>query len=181
LAPPVDPETRGWRRAFTGLYLAYTLGACVLAFFSILMSLTRERAVQLRGPQIRPDNARHVLVCERDLGILVEDLHKKAFSLQEHVLSGTRDLRQEWARYAGTWRDRWGEVGRRCRLAEFRSDPRYPALELLAEAYAEMDELEHVYAGLVQTFADRQEERLRSVLGKLRAARQALRQGKVGG
>ena len=78
-----DPRLRGWRRAFTGLYLCYTLSACLLAFFSILLSLTQEHAGPLRGPRIRPDNARHVLLCERDLGILLEDIHKKAFSLQE--------------------------------------------------------------------------------------------------
>ena len=153
----------------------------MLAFFSILLSLTREHAVKLRGPEIRPGNARHVLVCERDLGILLEDLHKKAFSLQAHALQGDRDLRREWARYARGWRERWGEVGRRCRLAEFADNASYPALGLLAQAHAEMDELAHVYSGLVNTFADRQEERLQSVRHKLRSARQALRRGKAGG
>lgn len=180
-APPRDPQLRRWRRAFTGLYLTYTLGACVLAFFSILLSLTREHAVKLRGPEIRPDNARHVLVCERDLGILLEDLHKQVFSLQAHALAEDRDLRREWARYDKGWRERWGEVGRRCRLAEFASDARHPALGFLAQAHAEMDELAHVYTGLVDTFADRQEERLQSVRHKLRSARKALRAGKVGG
>ena len=181
LAPPRDPSLRRWRRAFTGVYLTYTLGACVLTFLSILLSLTREHAVKLQGPEIRPDNARHVLICERDLGILLEDLHKKAFSLQEHALPESRDLRREWARYTKTWRERWGEVGRRCRLAEFASDPTHPALELLAQAHAEMDELAHVYSGMVQSFVDRQEERLQSVRHKLRSAREALRTGKAGG
>lgn len=176
-----DPRLRGWRRAFTGLYLGYTLGACVLAFFSILLSLTRERAVEARGPKIRPENARHVLVCERDLGILLEDLHRHAFSLQEHALSGTHDLRGEWSRYARKWRNRWSEVGRRCRLDELADDARYPALALLAQAHTEMDELAHVYAGLIQNFTDRHEERLDSVRDKLRSARRELRRGKKAG
>jgi len=175
-----DPHLRSWRRAFTGLYLVYTLGACLLAFFSILLSLTREHAVALRAQQIRPDNARHVLLCERDLGILLEDIHKKTFSLQEHVLEGTRDLRGEWLRYERGWRERWSEVGRRCRLGELGGDTRYPALGLLAQAHAEMEELAHVYSGLIETFADRQEERLESVREKLRSARQELRKRKAG-
>jgi hypothetical protein len=174
-----DPRLSGWRRTFTGLYLAYTLGACLLAFFSILLSLTREQP--MRGQRIRADDVRHVLLCERDLGILLEDIHKKAFSLQEHALEGTRDLRREWSTYARGWRERWSEVGRRCRLGELSGDGRHPALALLAQAHAEMDELAHVYAGLITTFTDRQEERLQSVRQKLRSARQELRKRKAGG
>jgi len=151
-----------------------------MAFFSILLSLTRERTVEARGPQIKPHNPRHVLVCERDLGILLEDLHKQAFSLQERALSGTHDLHKEWARYEHSWRNRWSEVGRRCRLDELGGDQRYPALALLAQAHAEMDELAHVYTRLIHAFADRQEERLQSVRDKLRSARQELRRGKAG-
>ncbi|MEK6608651.1 MAG: hypothetical protein AABZ30_13405 [Myxococcota bacterium] len=177
---PVDTP-RIFRRVSLGIYLTYTFGACVWVTASIVAALVRERPVRLKRPAIDPAQPAQVLRCEHDVNNLVQDLHRHVFAVQMGALDKETDLRREWFRFLETWRDRWAEVGRRCRLGESAgSGSGRRALELLTEAHEQIEELATAYGALLETFENRYLDRLHDIRKTLADARTTARrtQGK---
>lgn len=147
-----------------------TFGSCVWVATSIVAALLRERPVRLQRPPIDPGNPAQVLRCEKDLRALVEDLHRKVFAVQTAELERKTEMRRVWDRFVDRWRDRWTEVGRRCRLADTGGSA---ALDRLADAHAQIDELATAYGGLLDSFENRYVDRLRAIRAALDDARRA--------
>ncbi len=80
-----EKTVRLWRRIFLGLYLAFTLGACLLAFLSILAyQLGAHEPPVKRGRRIMAsaDNPKELRDCHKRLERLATELHKETFTLQ---------------------------------------------------------------------------------------------------
>lgn len=166
-----DPE-KTLRRIFSFFYLFVTFGACIWVTISIVSALLRDRPIKLRKPPIDVTNRAQVLGCERDVAALVQDLHRQAFAVQMAALEKETDLQGQWDVFLDRWRDRWTEVGKRCRLQEL-AGTGTPAIDRLADAHAQVDELATAYGALLDSFNNRYVDRLRSIRQALAEARAA--------
>lgn len=174
--PRAARTVQRWRRAFLGLYLAFTLGAVLVAFFSVLAVHCGGHAAGMRGPRIREDgsDAKELRACQADLDRLLRDLHHEAFTVQARALRFDTDPATEWQNWSAAWRKRWQVLDYRCRLQELSGRTATPEIEKMASVHRALDELQFAYGGLVSRFAGTYVERLRGLRDQLEDIRKMI-------
>ncbi len=171
--PRAERIVRRWRRAFLGIYLAITLGAVLVAFFSVLAVHCGGRPTAVKGPRIKEDasDPAELRSCQADLDLLLRDLHKEAFTVQQKALRFDTDPAQEWQNWSAGWRLRWQALDYRCRFQDTAVLRSSPEIDKMASIHKALDELQFAYGGLVSRFAGTYVERLRQLRGQLQDVR----------
>jgi hypothetical protein len=175
----LDPSSqertiRRWKRAFFGIYLAFTMSAAGLAFFSVLAVHCGWQPPPAAGPQIstNADNPAELRTCHRDLDRLLRDLHKEAFTVQARALRFDTNPATEWRDWSKQWQLRWRTLAWRCRFRELAGQGVSPAIDQMAAVHTALDELHLGYSSQVDRFVDAYVQRLRKLskeLGEVRA------------
>lgn len=174
---------RRWRRIFLGLYLAFTVGAALLGFFSILAyQLGANRLPVHTGRQIsaRANNPWELRDCHQRLERLATDLHKETFTLQSQALKFETDPAVEWRNWSVQWQHRWQQLDHRCRLSELSVQGVSAEIDKMAAIHRSLDELQLSYSGVVNTFVERYVERLRTLRSELTQVRGMIDRRKPG-
>jgi hypothetical protein len=171
---PQERTVRRWKRAFFGIYLAFTFAAAALAFFSVLSVHCGWHSTPPAGPQISPgaDRPEELRTCHRDLDRLLRDLHKEAFTVQARALRFDTNPATEWRDWSKQWQLRWRTIAWRCRFRELAGQGMSPAIDQMAAVHTALDELHLGYSGQVDRFVDAYVQRLRKLskeLGEVRA------------
>lgn len=172
--PSEERTVRRWRRAFFGIYLAFTFAAVVLTFFSVLAVQCGWHTPLPTGPQIDPNgnNPAELRTCHRDLDRLLRDLHKEAFTVQARALRFDTNPATEWRDWSRQWQLRWRTIAWRCRFRELAGQGTSPAIDRMAAVHSALDELHLAYSGQVDRFIEAYVQRLRKLskeLGEVRA------------
>jgi hypothetical protein len=174
--PRAEQTVRRWRRAFLGIYLAFTAGAILIAFFSILAVHCGGRPAGIQGPRIREDgsDSRELRRCQADLDRLLRDLHREAFTVQSKALRFDTDPGSEWQNWSAAWRRRWQMLDYRCRFGALSGKASSPEIEKMASIHRTLDELQFAYGGLVARFAGTYVDRLRTLRAQLEDVRKMI-------
>jgi len=183
-APDIEEKTvRPWRRAFLGLYLAFTLAAILTTFFSVLVANCGGSPVPEGGPQISPggQDPADLRGCHKDLERLLSDLHREAFTVQGKALRYDTDPGAEWRNWSQEWRLTWRSLGWRCRFDELGGKEMSPEIDQMAAIHRQLEELQLSYSGLVEKFVDTYVDRLRKLRKELGQVRDAIDRRKPGG
>jgi hypothetical protein len=164
-----DKTVRRFRKAFLGLYLAFTIGMSVWTFLTLLASNCGGRAIPSKEPRIssKADDLFELRQCQRELERLLTDLHKETFNLQGKALRFDTDPGTEWRNWAAGWRQRWHALDWECRLSELSGKGVSAEIDAMESVHLELDELQHSYTGVVDTFVERYVERLHRLRGEL--------------
>lgn len=164
-----DRTINRWKRTFLGTYLAFTLGAVFLAFFSILAVQCGARPVSPRGPRIgeSANSPAELRQCHHDLERLLADLHREAFTVQAKALRFNTDPASEWRNWSAAWELRWRSLDWRCRFGDLAGTQKIPEIERMAAVHATLEELHLSYSGLVDRFVDTYAARLHKMRTEL--------------
>lgn len=170
-----EKTVRLWRRIFLGLYLAFTLGACLLAILSILAyQLGAHEPPVKRGRRIMAsaDNPKELRDCHRRLERLATELHKETFTLQINALKFKHmDPATEWRNWSTGWKHRWRRLDYRCRLSDLSDQGVSTEIDKMAAIHRSLDDLQLSYSGVVNTFVERYVDRLRRLRSELTGVR----------
>jgi hypothetical protein len=178
--PRAAKTVRRWRRAFLGIYLAFTFGAVLVAFMSTLAVHCGGRSLASlphhKGPRIRTDAAdpNELRGCQAELDRLLRELHREAFTVQQKALRFDTDPASEWTNWSAAWRARWQALDYRCRFSEGGGKTRSPEIDKMANIHKALEELQFAYSGLVSSFAGTYVDRLRHLRSQLQEVRESI-------
>jgi hypothetical protein len=166
--PRAERTIRRWRRAFLGLYLTFTFGAVIVAFFSILAVQCGGIPLAHTGPRIQDvSDPIELRSCATGLDRLLRDLHREALTVQQTALRFDIDPAREWQNWAEAWHMRWRALAYRCRFQEASGSNVSPELRRMVEIHTALDELQFAYGGLVSRLAGNYAQRLRRLSSQL--------------
>lgn len=153
---------RRWKRIFLGIYLAFTCSVSLLALLSIVAVHCGAYHIPIKGERIgiTADDPKQLGDCHRKLKRLMTDLHRQTVHLQAKALRFDVDPSVEWSKWSDGWRNRWRVINWRCRLSDLSGQEDKPEINNMASIHMALDELQLSYTGVMNTFVDRNKNRL---------------------
>lgn len=170
-----------WRKVFLGVYLVFVVGAVLITFVSVLGFHLGAYKVPIKGTQISPraDKPMELRACHSRLSRLMTSLHKETFSLLARSQRFETQPAKAWEDWSRDWRHRWAVLDHYCRLSELAGTGVSPEIDKMARIHQALDELHISYTGVVNNFAERYVDRLRTLRDEVASVRAMIdRRGK---
>lgn len=161
---------RQWKRIFFIIYLAFTIAAVLVAFFSILaVHLGATQAPIRKGRRIKSkaEDPKELRDCHRRLKKLATELHRETFTLQAKALRFETNPAVEWRNWSAGWKHRWRYLDYRCRLSELADTGASNEIDKMAAIHRSLEELQLSYSGVVESFVERYVSRLHTLKEEL--------------
>ena len=136
-----------------------TFGATAIIIAWLIASVAQSLFAR---PAVRPsatfsgraDDVDALLTCQADVESLFDDVNRKLFDLQSLGSRYDIELAQQWEAFSKRWKQRWREVGARCRFDELENHGLGAAYDHLAVVYDELEEVQRAYAVLLYNYID---------------------------
>jgi hypothetical protein len=162
-----------WRKLFLGIYLVFVVVSVLVTFFSVLAFHLGVHQVPIKGTRISAtaDDPKELRACHRRLSRLMTDLHKEAFSLLAHSQRFETHPARAWENWSRDWHHRWRVLDHHCRLSELSGRGVSPEIDKMARIHQALDELHISYTGVVNNFAERYVDRLRTLREEVASVR----------
>jgi hypothetical protein len=121
----------------------------------------------------RADDVDALLTCQADVESLFDDQHQKLFAIQELGARYDIALAEQWEAFSKRWKQRWREVGARCRFEELENHGLGAAYDHLAVVYDELEEVQRAYAVLLYQYIDHHASQVDDIRHALESSRKA--------
>ena len=124
----------------------------------------------------RADDVDALLTCQADVESLFDDVNRKLFDLQ--ALGSRYDIAmaEQWEAFSKRWKQRWREVGARCRFGELQNHGLGAAYDHLAVVYDELDGVQRAYAVLLYQYIDQHASQVNDIRHALETSRKTFEQ-----
>ncbi len=119
----------------------------------------------------RADDVDALLVCQADVESLFDDVNRKLFDLQALGARYDIAMAEQWEAFSKRWKQRWREVGARCRFDELQNHGLGAAYDHLAVVYDELEEVQRAYAMLLYNYIDHHASRVDDMRHTLETSR----------
>jgi hypothetical protein len=166
------PEFRRYRQ---GLQIV-TFGSAAIIVAWLIASVAHSLFAH---PAVRPsatfsgrvDDVDALLTCQADVESLFNDVNRKLFDIQ--ALGARYDIErtEQWDAFSKHWKQRWREIGARCRFDELQNRGLGAAYDHLAVVYDELEEVQRAYAVLLYNYIDHHASRVDDIRHTLESSR----------
>jgi hypothetical protein len=129
----------------------------------------------------RADDVDALLSCQADVESLFDDVNRKLFDLQALGARYDIALAEQWEAFSKRWKQRWREVGARCRFDELQNHGLGAAYDHLAVVYDELDGVQRAYAVLLYNYIDHHASQVDDMRHTLETSRKAFEQRRARG
>jgi hypothetical protein len=172
------PEFRRYRQGLQ--IVTFGTSAIIIAWLiaSVAHALFARPAVRsaaLRGATFsgRADDIDALLGCQADVESLFDDVNRKLFDLQALGARYDIALAEQWEAFSKLWKQRWREVGARCRFGELQNHGLGAAYDHLAVVYDELEGVQRAYAVLLYQYIDHHASQVDDIRHALETSRKA--------
>ena len=124
----------------------------------------------------RPDDVDALLQCQADVEALFDEANQKLFNLQALGARYDIALAEQWEAFSKRWKQRWREVGARCRFDELRNTGLGAPYDHLAVVYDELEGVHRAYAVLLYNYIDHHASQVDDIRHALETSRKAFEQ-----
>ena len=122
----------------------------------------------------RADDLPALLACQTDVESLFDDVNKKLFDLQALGARYDIALAEQWEAFSKRWKQRWRQVGARCRFEELQNHGLGAAYDHLAVVYDELEGVQRAYAVLLYQYIDHHAAQVDDIRHALETSRKTL-------
>lgn len=147
-SPPNTPnqEFSRYRKLVARIAAVLVVAGSLYLILSMAVDLQHQRNGVSEDPistRITSDEIRGCFDELRDVSLALEKHLENAY----HLLGGyDSDEAQRWSGEGEVWRNRWRQLGERCRLVERRLVPPHKDMEAMAAAYEELGSIQTTYS-----------------------------------
>ena len=150
------------------IIVAWLIASVAHSLFARPAVRTGELGTRFSGSK---DDVDALLSCQADVESLFDDVNQKLFDLQALGARYDIALAEQWEAFSKPWKQRWRQVGARCRFDELRDHGLGAAYDHLAAVYDELGEVQRAYAVLLYNFIDHQASRVDDIRHTLESSR----------
>jgi hypothetical protein len=168
------PEFRRYRQGLQ--IVTFGTSAIIIAWLiaSVATNLFARPAVRPSATfSGRADDLDALLHCQADVESLFDDVNQKLFDLQALGARHDIELAEQWEAFSKRWKQRWREVGARCRFDELSNHGLGAAYDHLAAVYDELEGVQRAYAVLLYQYIDHHASRVDDIRHALESSRKA--------
>ncbi len=122
----------------------------------------------------RADDVDAILTCQADVESLFDDVNRKLFDLQALGARYDIQIAEQWEGFSKRWKQRWREVGARCRFEELSNHGLGAPYDHLAVVYDELEGVQRAYAVLLYNYIDHHASQVDDIRHALETSRKAL-------
>ena len=121
----------------------------------------------------RADDVDALLTCQADVESLFDDVNRKLFDLQALGARYDIQIAEQWEGFSKRWKQRWREVGARCRFEELSNHGLGAPYDHLAVVYDELEGVQRAYAVLLYNYIDHHASQVDDIRHTLETSRKA--------
>lgn len=157
--------------------MTFGIAAIIVAWLiaSVAHSLFARPAVRTGALGTRfsgsKDDVDALLSCQADVESLFDDVNQKLFDLQALGARYDIALAEQWEAFSKPWKQRWRQVGERCRFDELRDHGLGAAYDHLAVVYDELEGVQRAYAVLLYQYIDQHASQVNDIRHALETSR----------